>query len=128
MAGCRREDIPVFVVSHKMQKYTYDDTGTDYRQAALDWMQGKGFFDPAVGLSSGDVHFEDTRPKKVTRINELGCTHFIDDLEETFLEAGFPAQTEKILFARHDETSDAHSVTAVKSWHEITERLLHAVH
>ena len=47
------------------------------------------------------------------RIRALGCTHFIDDLEEVFLEPSFPSDVHKILFvswsAVHDDLFNSRS-------------------
>ena len=42
---CKLQDHTVFIVSHKTKYGHFDPTKTLLRQAALDWMQGKGFFD-----------------------------------------------------------------------------------
>ena len=52
------------------------------------------------------------------RIRQLKCTHFIDDLEETFLEAGFPDGVQKILYAPHPTQTLVPAVTTVSSWGE----------
>jgi len=125
---CRESGAAVCVVSHKSRTYPYDDTGTDYRRAALEWMEAHRFFSAAgAGLKRENVYFEDTRGEKVRRVAALGCSHFIDDLEETFLESEFPAGTEKILFDRHGENGDQSAARRISSWPEISEYLFHAV-
>ena len=53
----------------------------------MSWLDQHRFLDTGpYGLTSGDIYFESTRKDKVERIERLRCTHFIDDLEETFLE------------------------------------------
>lgn len=119
---CAARKLQVHIVSHKSRSYPYDATKTDHREAALLWMEKQGFF-AALGLSRERVHFEDTRAAKVRRIEALGCTHFVDDLEETFLEEGFPKKTRKLLFApRGARPSDG--VVVCRSWTQIHERLL----
>ena len=62
-------------------------------------MTSQGFFGSGgLGFSEDQVFFEGTRDAKIERIRTLGCTHFIDDLEEVFLEASFPPDVEKFLF------------------------------
>jgi len=117
---CRRNGAKIFIISHKTEFANYDDTQTNLRQAAMEWMSDKGFFDPTdLGLSRDDVTFVGTRQEKVERIEQLGCTHFIDDLEEVFQETSFPAQVQKILFASDKSLSSTPGFTVNDSWQEI---------
>jgi hypothetical protein len=88
------------VISHKTQYASTDrDKKHDLRQKAMEWMEANQFFsEQGLGLKRDQVFFEETRSDKIARIRELGCTHFIDDLEETFAEPDFP-RIEKFLFA-----------------------------
>jgi hypothetical protein len=124
--ACRDRRVRISVVSHKTERASLDETSTDLRAVALSWMASQRFFAPdGFGLSPDDVHFEPTRRRKIERIGELGCTHFVDDLEETFLEERFPPQVEKILFAPHDRPSALPpGVRIARTWHDIREWLL----
>ena len=112
--ACRKRDIPVHVISHKTEFAGYDDTHTNLRHAASAWLRAHDL---------PDAHFGGTRAEKIAAIKQLGCTMFVDDLEETFLEPDFPSDTEKILFAPrgHSPVPGAH---ISRSWQEITERVL----
>lgn len=122
LAACRAARVPVRIVSHKARHYRHDETGTDFRAAALRWMERQGFFS-RLGLSRGDVHFENTRAAKVARIKALGCTRFVDDLEETFAEPGFPAGVERLLFApRGAEPADG--IKVFRSWSKLRAHIL----
>ena len=95
----RARNWPMYIVSHKTEFAGYDDTRTNLRDAAAAWMTSQGFFGPdGLGFSRDQVFFEGTRDAKLERIRSLGCTHFIDDLEEVFLEPLFPPGVEKFLF------------------------------
>jgi hypothetical protein len=124
--ACHQNRAKVYIVSHKTQTAKYDETQTDLRRAALGWMTENGFFEKnGLGLSPEGVFFEGTRKEKLERIEKLGCTHFIDDLEEVFLEESFPPGITKILYApSHADTSFSDpSLPAVKvaaNWEEIT--------
>lgn len=119
---CRRHGVRVVIVSHKSERYALDGTGTNFRRAAMDWMDRHGFFDASgFGLSRDAVRFEATRREKIQQIRALGCTHFIDDLSELFLEENFPDGVEKILFAPHGVVVPLAGVRAVSSWKEITD-------
>ncbi len=119
---CRRLGIPVYVVSHKTRFAVQDTNNIDLRQVALDWMVQKGFFEPeGLGLSIEQVFFESTRQDKVERVEKLSCTHFIDDLEETFLEESFPRSVNRILYSPHSENSLVRDAKIVRTWAEIQE-------
>ena len=96
---CRARNWPVYVVSHKTEFAGYDETRTNLRDAALAWMTSQRFFEAAgLGFARADVFFEGTRDAKIARIRSLGCTHFIDDLEEVFVDPSFPADVQKFLY------------------------------
>ena len=97
---CRERCIPVFIVSHKTRYGNHDANRVDLREAALGWLGGQGFFQPGACLVPVEhIFFADTRAAKVARIAALGCTHYIDDLEEVFAEPDFPVAVKRILFA-----------------------------
>ncbi len=126
LRDCRERGIRVVVVSHKTEFAPLDPGRTNLREAALAWMTRQGFFEPGdLGFSRTDVFFEPTRAEKISRIRQAGCTHFIDDLEETFLEPSFPAEVEKLLYAAHGREPFA-GATVVRTWQEIAEALFHA--
>ena len=118
--SCKLNKIRVFIVSHKTEYAKMDKTGTNLREASLTWMKGRGFFERCgFGLSIEDVFFESTRIEKIKRIKEIRCTHFIDDLEETFMEDTFPTDIEKILYVPHMKQSIVEGVKRTASWKEI---------
>ncbi len=98
---CREKEITTFIVSHKTRFSNFESDGTDLRKAALGWMEKNAFFEEAgLGIKKESVYFESTREEKIERIKALGCTHFIDDLIETFQEKSFPGNIEKILYSQ----------------------------
>src|ERR1051325_49034 len=114
-AACRQRGLPVHIISHKTEFAGYDDTRTNLRQAALAWKKQNG-------LPADEMHFTNTRAEKIATIRRLGCTMFVDDLEETFLEPDFPANVEKILFAPHGHPS-LPGVRICRTWSEIFEHV-----
>jgi len=75
-------------------------------------------------LSPSCVYFGATRHEKIEHIQRLGCTHFIDDLEEVFLEEDFPGGVEKILYAPHpDRSINLSSITVFSTWTYISDHL-----
>lgn len=96
---CRDAGMPVFIVSHKTAYAAYDETKTNLRDAALEWMAAHRFFEPGgLDLTERSVYFESTRADKIARIGAIGCAIFIDDLEEVFLDASFPPGVTRILY------------------------------
>jgi len=117
---CRQESARVYVVSHKTLRAGYDETDTDLRQAAMNWMEANGLFrDDGSGLRPERVYFGSTRQEKIEYLRCLGCTHFIDDLEETFCEPSFPASVDKILYAPHTPDHTLPGVRVARSWKQI---------
>lgn len=120
---CQKHPVRVYVISHKTE-YANFEPGTNLRSVALAWMGKNRFFEAdGLGLTKESVFFEATRQEKIKRIMNLGCTHFIDDLEETFLEGSFPTNVEKILYAPHMQRSLVGAIRVVTSWQEVNEYL-----
>ena len=121
LRSCRTKGLDVFVISHKTRYGHHDPMRVDLRRAALDWMASRGFFSGnGYGIPVERVFFESTRTAKIERIGAVGCTHFIDDLEEVFSDPDFPVEVLPILFA----PSGALRTGAVcPSWQQIAEVL-----
>ncbi len=119
---CKQCRVRVCIISHRTEYANFDESRTNLRTAAANWMKQNRFF-VADGLcvSPEDVYFEVTRRDKVERLKNLGCTHFIDDLEEVFLDASFPTNVEKILYAPYEQNSLLPGVKVAKTWKEISE-------
>jgi hypothetical protein len=124
---CARQQSTVYIVSHKTEFASYDDTGTDLRKAALGWIQSQGFLDEdKYGINPCQIFFETTRKEKLERIGKLGCSYFIDDLEETFLEESFPSQPKKILFSPGAVKSSVVGLSLTGGWEEIGKHIFQA--
>ena len=124
---CACAKVKVYVVSHKTELAGYDQSNTNLRRAAIDWMGAVGLFRPN-GLGPEAVHFGATRQEKLAHIRNLECTHFIDDLKEVFLEESFPVEVEKILYAPHSDERTRPGIRVAKSWKQIREYLFGAQH
>ncbi len=124
--ACRDRRLPVFIVSHKTPfSNLLGPSAVNFRDAARAWMIQHGFFrSNGLGLTQDQVFFEATRQAKVARIAALGCTHFIDDLEETFLEPDFPSGVARILYNPHGEEVTAQDVQNCIDWRQIGTRVL----
>lgn len=123
LGECRTRGIRVFIVSHKTEYAGHDPTRTPLRPMALRWMERQGFFaTERFGLARQAVHFASTRAEKVARIRALGCTHFVDDLDETFREAEFPVEVERILYSPLGCESSVPGVKSFRSWKDIAQK------
>ena len=125
IAQCRQEGYPIYIISHKTEFANCGQPRANLREAALRWMYANQFFEESgLGLSPSCVCFGATRQEKIGYIRSLGCTHFIDDLEEVFLEKEFPSGAEKILYAPHkNEHLNIPTVTVFSTWEAITDHL-----
>ena len=102
LADCTRRGVPCSIISHKT-RHPYRGPAWDLHAAAQDWLDYMGFFDPArVGMAPERVHFLETKEAKLARIQEVGCTHFLDDLPEILLAPGFPSGVRRLLYGASD--------------------------
>jgi len=113
---CLMKNITIHIVSHKTIFASKDETRTNLREAALNWMYNNSFF---KYVSKENVFFESTREKKIARIAQLGCQVFIDDLEEIFLEKRFPNNIRKILFNPNMKIRNKLKIETALSWKEV---------
>ena len=94
----KQEGIKMVLVSHKT-KHPYKGPKYDLHKAAWSWLEKYNFFkDNGLGWNQEDVFFEISKEKKIERIEKLGCTHYVDDLEEVLLS--IKGDIEKILVHR----------------------------
>jgi len=122
---CQTSKVPIVIVSHKTEFGHHDLDRINLRDAARSWMSGHGFFQASgFGISPDAVYFENTRQDKIARISQLGCTHFIDDLEEVLSDPTFPSDVERILFS--DIGSAPASCIVCPTWRHIEERVFRA--
>ena len=121
LSMCKKHKVKVFIVSHKTEYASYDPTKTNLRLAALQWLDDHDFFsDQDFGLKREDFFFESNRLDKISRIKNLCCTLYIDDLEEIFLDESFDQNIDKILFAPNS-TWEIDGIKVCTSWKSITE-------
>jgi hypothetical protein len=123
LSRCReRTDTRVFIVSHKTEFGHFDASGINLREVARAWMTKHRFFEKdGFTLSNDALYFEPTRDQKIERIEQLGCTHFIDDLEEVFGHSRFPAGVRRILFRNGRSDIPAVTYDVCTDWQEIEE-------
>lgn len=119
---CKQNSLKVYIISHKTEFANFDEARTNLRSAALGWLKKNKFFDAdGLNLSQNDIFFESTRLEKIERIRQLKCTHFIDDLEETFLEEMFPTNVEQILYNPCQDHSSLTNAKVFSNWWQISD-------
>ncbi len=119
---CKKADAEIFIISHKTEFASRDQGGINLRIQSRDWMQAQGFFDPhSYAIDPANVYFETTRDEKIQRIAALGIGCFIDDLEEVFLDAAFPAAVRQLHFAPGLEKANGTAFASYPTWNEISD-------
>lgn len=115
----------VFIISHKSEFGHFDENKISLRSEAMKWILSRKIASCGKHkLFSDDIFFETTREDKINRIIELGCTCFVDDLQEVFNEINFPESINKYLFDPQHKAENNSSYVVVDSWRSITKKLL----
>lgn len=120
--ACQQRGIPTVIISHKTHYATEDETRTDLQASALTWLIQQGFV--TADNWQRRVWFGETRAEKLAFIAQNGCTHFVDDLVETFEEEAFPAGVQKILFDPHQPTQRLPQWWVASHWEILSTWLL----
>jgi len=77
--------IDLVLISHKT-KVPYVGPSYDLHNAAKCWLTKHGFFSKAgLAWKEDQVFFEGSANDKISRIMEIGCNYFIDDLPEILI-------------------------------------------
>ena len=117
LQGLTVKQIPINIISHKTRS-PYLGPKKDLHAAALSWIKMNHFFDRnGLNLKEDQVFFELTKEKKIDRIMEAGCTHYVDDLPE-ILEM-IPDTVIKILFAPNRVKIKKENWIIMNSWKEL---------
>ena len=78
----KNHGIELFIISHKT-KTPYQGPKYNLHNAASNWLEKNLFFEKSgINIPRKNVYFEVTKENKIKRIENLGCSHFIDDLPE----------------------------------------------
>ena len=108
------ENIPIYIISHKTRT-PYLGQKQDLHAAAREWLHKHRFLDPkGLNWNENRIFFELTKEKKVERIIETGCTHYIDDLMEILKL--LPDTIHKILFSPKGSPAVPKHWSILKSW------------
>lgn len=110
--------ISIAIISHKT-KYPYTGPKYDLHEAARGWISNK-LMDGVTNLIKPEsVFFELTKEEKISRIANIGCDYFIDDLPEILTMPGFPKNLKRILFDPQKIHKTNRLYTKLGSWQAI---------
>lgn len=114
----RDKGISLAIVSHKT-KYPFLGPKYDLHKTARGWI-ANALMDGVTNLIEPDhVFFELTKEKKISRIADIGCNYFIDDLPEILLMPTFPIKSKRILFDPKGIHNTEGLSAKLESWQEI---------
>ena len=122
LEALQEKRVELYIISHKT-KVPYLGPAYDLHAAARNWLAKQEFFSEQ-GLHWRDekVYFELTKADKIQRIQQLGCTHFVDDLPE-ILEM-LPPSVKGIFFRPEVATETAEpSWPVLREWSELPDLL-----
>ncbi len=73
------------IVSHKT-KFPFLGEKYNLHESALKWLhKNKIIGNKYLDINEDDIYFEDTEEKKIMRIKDISCSHYVDDLERILL-------------------------------------------
>jgi len=121
--ACSRAGVEIQIISHKTQR-PFAGPDADLHVAARDWLRRHHLLDASHESPGRRVFFEATKQDKLTRIANVPCDWFIDDLPEFLAEPGFPQAVRTLLFDPHDMHHTAESLQRATSWQQITDLIL----
>lgn len=125
LLACRDRSIPIAIISHKTEFSNFDPDSVSFHAAARRWLTSHGFFaSERFGLTADDVYFETTRANKIARISKVGCSHFVDDLEEVLRDPCFPGDVKALLYTGETDNLPTGPFTACQDWQEVADVIL----
>ena len=81
LRSLKNDNYELIIVSHKT-KYPYSGKKYDLHKAASNWLEVNKFFDPnGLAMKKENVYFEITKEDKISRIEQLDISFYIDDLQ-----------------------------------------------
>ena len=126
LEACYHHRVSICIVSHKTEYAKMDIGNVNLRTEALKWMESKRVITHSgPGVQKDWVYFEDTRVQKISRIKELGCTHFIDDLVDVLEDPDFPSRAKRIHFGAGGPPLTGRSFQSFKTWRDILNAIFH---
>lgn len=113
---CHSQGASCHIVSHRTWK-PISGGDHDLHEAARLWLGRQG-------LREVTAYLEETKSRKIERINTLDLDVFVDDLPEILLDPHFPAKTRGILFDPGDRHADHAGYSRVQNWEAVLKAVL----
>jgi|TARA_B100001245_G_C22674765_1_gene330061 FMN phosphatase YigB (HAD superfamily) len=111
------KEVALRIISHKTL-YPYLGHKRDLHKAAQSWLSFNRIINSKESsIRQNQVFFETTKQKKIERIIEAGCTHYLDDLPEILKM--IPTGIQKILFSPNEVQGRYKDWKVIKSWKEL---------
>ena len=108
------------IVSHKT-KNPYVGKKLNLHKISKKWLKEKITKLCTKKLKKIEIYFETSQAAKIKRIKKLGCTHFIDDLQN-ILEK-LPTNMTKILFLPNTKIKKQKNFLVINSWDELFKKI-----
>lgn len=106
----------LFIVSHKTTR-PFLGFPYDLHEAARTWIL-EVLNSPEVLIQQKNIFFEPTKEEKISRINELCCDVFLDDLPEILCDPLLKSTVKKVLFSFGQDEPEQKNLLMVRSWDE----------
>ena len=113
--------IKIYIISHKTKYGHYDKKKIQLRKKATQFLISKKIINSDISpILKSNIYFCDTLDQKISKIKELECDFFIDDLYKVINNKNFPKQTTPILFNRSQtKIKYKKKIINYSSWSEI---------
>ena len=109
------------IISHR-SRYPYAGTKHDLHDAAYAWIERNLEIDERRLFDRADVHFLQSKEEKISKIKELQCAIFMDDLPEILSDANFPPSIRKFLFDPQETIADQYEkLEPINHWSTFSE-------
>ena len=110
--------ITVYIISHKT-RHPFAGPRYDLHQAAESWIESTLVDDGGPLVRRENVFFYEAKNEKISRIRELECDVFVDDLPEILTAPGFPDSIRKFLFDPDRNHGPLPGIEPIAHWDEI---------
>ncbi len=124
LKACLLQNIQIYIISHKTRYAAQDISRTDLRVTAMRWLKNNCIVSNTGPVNERNVFFEASRADKINRIKTMNCTHFVDDLAETFQHPNFPPDVTKLLFDPSGNADVPEFIKTFHTWENIVDYVL----
>ena len=104
------------LISHKT-RYPIIGEKVNFHEAATNWLKSNKFIDSEdAPFTSNALFYNEQLDLKVSKIAELNCDFFIDDLKRVLEHPTFPDNCKPIFFSPHQKEEGS-----ISHWKEVTD-------